>query len=245
MHYYAKSDIGKTRTKNQDYVATVANNKNQILAIVCDGMGGHKSGEVASRVALNYIVGCFQSYPCTNPNEIHDWIDEMIVNAHDVVSRMAKSSVEHTGMGTTVVLAIIQDGIAYIGHVGDSRAYSFDGNNINQITKDHTLMNALLDQGSLEDADVDEYTQKNVLIQAVGATENIEVEHNTQSVENSLLLCSDGLYNSLTSSQIVAVLKENSSVINTTLKLIDEANAHGGRDNIGLAYVENKEKKNA
>lgn len=243
MQYYAKSDIGRYRSINQDYVATVVNNKNQILTIVCDGMGGHKSGEVASRVALNYIVGCFQSYPCTVSDEIAGWLEEMILNAHDVVSRMASSSIEHTGMGTTVVAAIIQEGVAYIGHVGDSRAYGFDGESLKQITKDHSLMNALLDQGSIGDEDVDDYNQKNVLIQAVGATENIVVEHNKYEVEKGLLLCSDGLYNSLNDEQIIEVLKEKTDAINATVGLIDEANKYGGRDNIGIAYVKTKEAK--
>lgn len=241
MDYYAKSDIGKKRSKNQDYVATVTNGKNQILAIVCDGMGGHKSGEVASRVALNYIVGCFQSYPITEVDEIANWLEEMIINAHEVVARMARSSEEHYGMGTTVVAAIIQDGVAYVGHVGDSRAYGFDGHTLTALTKDHTLMNALIDQGTLQDCDVEDYNQKNVLIQAVGANEEIVVEHCVYDIQDGLLLCSDGLYNSIHEDEMVKVLVEHENALYTTLALINCANDAGGLDNIGIAYVNNKE----
>ena len=131
MNYYALTDIGKVRNKNQDQATVIANVKDQVIAIVCDGMGGHRAGEIASRVVMDQFVNCFDSIPpFDNVDELKKWVNETIYEADAIVKRMAKQNVEHHGMGTTIVVAILMDNVIYISHVGDSRAYVLKNENL-------------------------------------------------------------------------------------------------------------------
>lgn len=149
MNYYAKTDIGKVRNKNQDQAAVNANIKDQVIAVVCDGMGGHRSGEIASRVVMDHVLSCFDIIPpFDTPEELKKWLQETIVECDQIVKRMAMQNVEHQGMGTTIVVAIFMDNKLYVSHVGDSRAYILKDGQLTQITKDHTLVNELVDRGA-------------------------------------------------------------------------------------------------
>ena len=107
-------------------------------------MGGHRAGEIASRVVMDQFVNCFDSIPpFDNVDELKKWVNETIYEADAIVKRMAKQNVEHHGMGTTIVVAILMDNVIYISHVGDSRAYVLKNDQLMQLTKDHTLVNAL------------------------------------------------------------------------------------------------------
>ena len=170
MNYYALTDIGKVRNKNQDQATVIANVKDQVIAIVCDGMGGHRAGEIASRVVMDQFVNCFDSIPpFDNVDELKKWVNETIYEADAIVKRMAKQNVEHHGMGTTIVVAILMDNVIYISHVGDSRAYVLKNDQLMQLTKDHTLVNALVDRGAISEEEAVNHSQKNVLTQAIGA----------------------------------------------------------------------------
>ena len=104
MNYYALTDIGKVRNKNQDQATVIANVKDQVIAIVCDGMGGHRAGEIASRVVMDQFVNCFDSIPpFDNVDELKKWVNETIYEADAIVKRMAKQNVEHHGMGLSLI----------------------------------------------------------------------------------------------------------------------------------------------
>lgn len=245
MNYYALTDIGKVRNKNQDQATVIANVKDQVIAIVCDGMGGHRAGEIASRVVMDQFVNCFDSIPpFDNVDELKKWVNETIYEADAIVKRMAKQNVEHHGMGTTIVVAILMDNVIYISHVGDSRAYVLKNDQLMQLTKDHTLVNALVDRGAISEEEAVNHSQKNVLTQAIGAdTELTPSFIELEFADSLLLLCSDGLYNCLNDEIIKEILKMNIKVSQKVTELIDRANENGGRDNIGVAIIDNREEK--
>lgn len=240
MNYWAKTDIGKIRQKNQDQAVVIANTKNQVLAAVCDGMGGHKAGEIASRIVMDHIVSCFKVNPAfLNEEEVKTWIFETILQSNMIVKKMAKGNKDHEGMGTTVVLAILMEDTLYISHVGDSRAYICDSQQLVQITKDHTLVNALIDQGAINQEEAKNHSQKNVLLQAIGASEDVKPSFYSLDFQGkTLLLCSDGLYNSIDETTIFDILKEEMKVNDKVQTLIDFANQHGGHDNIAVSIIE-------
>lgn len=245
MNYDAMTDIGKVRTKNQDQATVMANLKDQIMAIVCDGMGGHRAGEIASRVVIDYFAKCFDSIPpFESVDELKKWLNDTIIESDDIVKRMAKQTVEHHGMGTTVVVAILMNNRIYISHVGDSRAYILKNNELNQMTKDHTLVNELINQGLISEVEAKNHSKKNVLTQAIGAQIEITPSFIDVEFDNSLLLlCSDGLYNCLSEEEILEILQKDTKVSNKVIELIELANKNGGFDNIGVAIIDNREEK--
>jgi protein phosphatase len=240
MNYYAKTDIGKIRQKNQDQAYVGANRKNQVLAVVCDGMGGHKAGEIASRIVMDHIVGCFKGNPAfINEEEVKAWIFDTILQSNTIVKKMAKGNKDHEGMGTTIVLGIAMEDTLYISHVGDSRAYICGQEQLIQITKDHTLVNALIDQGAISEEEAQHHSQKNVLLQAIGASEEVTPSFcSIDFKDKTLLLCSDGLYNTVEEDKILSILKEDTTVITKAERLIECANLSGGQDNIAVSIIE-------
>ena len=242
MNYYAKTDIGKVRSKNQDQAAVIVNTKDQIVAVVCDGMGGHRSGEIASRVVIEHVVSCFNCIPpFDNVDEVRKWIKETIIEADIIVKKTAMQNIEHRGMGTTIVVAVFMDNMLYISHVGDSRAYVLKNDNLIQVTRDHTLVNELIKRGVISEEEGKNHSQKHVLMQAIGADTKIEPSLIELDFVNSLLLlCSDGLYNSLDENKIIEVLRKDIKVPYMVDELIDLANENGGYDNIAVAIIDNR-----
>ena len=242
MNYYAKTDIGKVRSKNQDQAAVIVNTKDQIVAVVCDGMGGHRSGEIASRVVIEHVVSCFNCIPpFDNVDEVKKWIKETIIEADIIVKKTAMQNIEHRGMGTTIVVAVFMDNMLYISHVGDSRAYVLKNDNLIQVTRDHTLVNELIKRGVISEEEGKNHSQKHVLMQAIGADTKIEPSLIELDFVNSLLLlCSDGLYNSLDENKIIEVLRQDIQVPYMVDELIDLANENGGYDNIAVAIIDNR-----
>lgn len=154
---------------------------------------------------------------------------------------MATQNIEHNGMGTTIVVAVFMDDMLYISHVGDSRAYVLKNAKLVQITKDHTLVNELIERGAITEEEGKHHSQKHVLMQAIGADTSlnpslIELEF----ADSLLLLCSDGLYNSLDDGKIIEILNKDLKVPKMVDELIDLANEQGGYDNIAIAIIDNR-----
>lgn len=240
MNYYAKTNIGRVREKNQDQAIVCVNTKNQVLAVVCDGMGGHKAGEIASRVVMDHVVGCFKvNPPFISEEEVVHWLKDTIQQSDTIVKKMAHASEEQEGMGTTIVIAVVMENEVYISHVGDSRAYLLQGETIRQITKDHTLVNALIEQGAISEEEAKHHSQKNVLLQAIGAEAKLEPSLYKEVFNDAkLLLCSDGLYNTISDDVMLELCSQDISVVRKAEALIDAANENGGHDNIAVAIVE-------
>lgn len=240
MEYFALTDIGKVRNKNQDQAVTAINGKDQILGLVCDGMGGHKAGEIASHVVEDHVLTCFKGNPpFIDDEEVESWLMDTVLEAHQIVKRMANMNEDTKGMGTTVAIAVVMDDDVYICHVGDSRIYLYDKNSIEQVTKDHTLVNELIDRGAISKEEGRNHRQKNVLMQAIGADMDIVPDINKVALHGrSVLVCSDGLYNNLSDHEILDILYKDDLVHNKVHELINQANEHGGSDNIAVVLIE-------
>lgn len=240
MEYFALTDIGKVRNKNQDQAVAAINVKDQILGLVCDGMGGHKAGEIASHVVEDHILTCFRGVPpFIDEEEVQNWLTDTILEAHQIVKRMANMDEDTKGMGTTVAIAVVMDNLVYTCHVGDSRIYLYDDNSLQQITKDHTLVNELIERGAISKEQGKNHRQKNILMQAIGADMNIVPDMNKAELNGrNIMICSDGLYNNLSDEEILHILKSKDPVKNKVHMLIDEANEHGGSDNIAVVLIE-------
>ncbi len=243
MNYYGKTDRGIVREQNQDCIYYDANGKEQVIAIVADGMGGHKAGEIASKVVINYISNYFSCTPAfTSQQETLQFINDAIFKSDEMVKKMAMKSKEHEGMGTTLVVAVVINNSIYISHVGDSRAYLFDGKTLEQVTVDHTLVNELVRTGTITPEEAVNHSKKHVLYQAIGASEKIEPSFGEFDFYNKLcLLCSDGLYNCLSESQIIEILKSDAKLTDKVDLMVDKANQNGGYDNISVCVIDNLE----
>ena len=220
MEYYALTDIGKIREKNQDQAATAINLKDQILGVVCDGMGGHKAGEIASHVVEEHVLTCFKANPpFLDDEEVTNWLMDTVLEAHQIVKRMANMQEDTKGMGTTVAIAVVDGDDAFFCHVGDSRIYVYDDQEIIQMTRDHTLVNELIQRGAI--------------------TEEEGKNHRQYKLNGkNILICSDGLFNSLEDEEILNIVRQNMNVKDKVHLLIEQANEHGGHDNIAAVLIE-------
>ena len=168
------SDVGLVRKANEDYFQVVSSseiNNNGDLFIVCDGMGGHVGGRIASQLATESIVGFFESMFHENPILA---LDKAIMHAHNQILTKSQSNPELKGMGTTCVVALYRDDDLYIGHVGDSRVYVITNNSIKRLTKDHSYVQKLVDRGELKDEQMESHPRKNELTQALGASGEVK-----------------------------------------------------------------------
>lgn len=242
MEIIAKTEIGNVREVNQDCVQFLQKNDHECLAVLCDGMGGHNAGEVASLLACEDIIAQYEIHDdFLDEQDIQTWMSEAIHHANRVIQEKSVSNQELEGMGTTVVLALVKDKVLYVSHVGDSRAYYYDGHHLVQLTKDDTLVNALLDAGSISLDEAQFHPQKNILIQAVGVSEILRISFRKQDIHDGIvLLCSDGLYNSLFDEQMEEILEKDEPLEDIGNQLMVMANTFGGKDNIGFILIHDK-----
>lgn len=222
----AATHVGVARQINQDSYATAPG-----LAVVADGMGGHRGGEVASAIAANEMVQRFKSPEL-------DALVEGVEHANRKILDEAAADSNLHGMGTTVVaLGLIEiDGGIALGaiNVGDSRMYRLTGNVLEQLTEDHSLVEALVREGRITAAEAEVHPQRNIVTRALGVIEHVEVDsfHFVPKIGDRYLLCSDGLFNEVNAHAIATILATEPDPDAATAKLVAAANEGGGRDNI-------------
>lgn len=245
MKIAAITDIGSCRQENQDNYCAQQLAGGGAWGIVCDGMGGVNGGRVASHIATETMRQFFaRQLPALRQGEEKPFI----IRGFDITNRAvydkATSDPEMLGMGTTGVCAYVMDGLAHIVHAGDSRAYLLHGGSIRQITRDHSMVQQMVDSGQLTREQAANHPQKNLITRALGVSASIVPEYNRFEVEEGdvVLLCSDGLTNMVPDEVIARVMLENDFFVVPEL-LLDRALQAGGQDNITvlLMGVENTE----
>lgn len=238
MRVCALTDVGQKRSGNQDFIFCLQESIGCFpnLFIVADGMGGHKAGDLASRLTVNTIVERIKEIKSGHYFEIFDYILSE-VNAE--IFKMGQSSVDLEGMGTTFVAATIDGTTLNVANIGDSRLYII-GQEIRQITKDHSLVEEMIAMGEISRAEARVHEKKNIITRAIGAEENIRVDYFEVDLEpfDSVLLCSDGLTNMLEDEEILLAVKREGSTKDKVIDLIERANKNGGRDNISVILIE-------
>lgn len=236
MKVYAETDIGQKRQMNQDFVYAseqpVGNLPN--LFVVADGMGGHNAGDFASRFGVSVLVETVRKDTNFNPVKI---LRHGLEAANDLVLHQAMKDAAMAGMGTTMVAVTIVGNYAYIANVGDSRLY-LATDRLEQVTRDHSLIAEMVRIGELTPEEARNHPDKNIITRAIGTSEEIKIDFFDVKLEpgNQIMMCSDGLTNMVTDEEIYETIQIQEG--NKARKLIDMANANGGKDNITVIVVE-------
>ncbi len=240
MKSYYITDTGKVRTHNEDSVMIVKNLTGEYLMVVADGMGGHKAGEIASSIVVNGLTDKFKALESIGEKqEAVNWIRKNAGDLNDSIFKYTDEFPESKGMGTTLVLAVITKDYILFGNVGDSSGFVMKKNVLYKVTKDHTLVNLLVETGELTPEEAENHPRKNVLMRALGANNPIDVDiFDVDTGCDAVLLCSDGLTNMLTNDQIEKVLNSDLGAEEKIVKLIRKSNLRGGTDNVSIAYLE-------
>lgn len=225
------SDVGLKRTLNQDF-ASYLENENFKIYVVADGMGGHNAGEVASKMAAEQIVNYISEK--FSFDRMEDLIVEAIEEANRNVFNFSKTNSNLNGMGTTVTACFITRKFIQVANVGDSACFAIKNGEIKKITKDHSLVQELVDSGSITESEAVNHPKKNIITRALGTFDKVSVDvFPLRNGEHDLyMLCSDGLTNELTMNEILDVIKTEQNYMDVANKLVYLAKEKGGRDNI-------------
>lgn len=234
------TDVGRSRKQNEDAMGFFeCPNGNGYVFIVCDGMGGHVGGATASNTAIKAIRYSLEKDYFADPRQA---IRESIKFANREIYQRAKENPDLRGMGTTCVMVIYRDGQCYIGHVGDSRLYLYRDGLLERVTKDHSFVQMLVDQGVISDAEAESHPRRNEILRALGTESSVDVEVRilpfAPQIQDTLLLCSDGLNSMLTDDQIEHILDGFTDISQKALDLVEAANHAGGLDNITVQLVQ-------
>lgn len=236
LQFFSLSDCGKRRTNNEDFAIAEAF-KDYIILILADGMGGHNGGEVASGCGAKTALSCIKSKlkGTSTPQEILDILSKAVKRANLEILAEAQAQASLEGMGTTMDVCVIKGKNAYIAHVGDSRVYKVGADEkITQITRDHSLVEFMLESGAITPEEAQHHPQKNVITRALGTNSSIEVDTFTTDISegDKLLMCSDGLTNMVEETRISKIVASQESLEKIAHTLVSEANTKGGVDNI-------------
>ncbi|MBF0780653.1 MULTISPECIES: Stp1/IreP family PP2C-type Ser/Thr phosphatase [unclassified Granulicatella] len=238
------SHVGMKRLNNEDYLGVEKNKENRALYVLCDGVGGNKAGEVASKMVVNYLKQKWQKTSFFSANDIRQWMLTTIEEVNKLVYERSKQFLDLKGMSTTLVCASTFDNQLIVSHVGDSRLYIYRTPELKQITKDHTLVRDLLDLGGLSEEEALNHPMKHVITRAVGSKDSLIIDITQVSLQSQdyILLCSDGLTDMLSDDDISSSFKEWKPIEERVKKWIEQANLAGGRDNISIILIHYKEK---
>lgn len=238
MKTYSITDIGKRRSANQDFVYASDQPVGHLsnMLIVADGMGGHNAGDLASRYTVESMVDYIEKSEERRPIPL---LSEAIHHANELVMEKAKTDRALEGMGTTVVAATLQEDYLYVANVGDSRLYLI-GDEIEQITRDHSLVEEMIRVGELQRKDAKSHPDRNIITRAIGVRVPVKIDFFDVKLEkgDKILLCSDGLTNMVEDEDILRIVKRSGSLKEAAQRLITEANKNGGKDNISVVLAE-------
>ena len=239
MKSFYLTDAGMVRDHNEDSVIIVKNDEGSHLMAIADGMGGHSAGEVASSIAIKYLGKHFkESFRNMSKVDAVNWIRDSFDEINTLIFQHEKTHPASKGMGTTLVLSILTKDFLLFGNVGDSSGFVMKEDKLHKVTYDHTLVNLLVSAGELTKEEASVHPKKNVLMKALGASLDIDVDIFDCDMDISeILLSSDGLTGMLDREQIEKVLLGEGSVEDKVIKLIQKANNRGGTDNISVAYL--------
>ncbi len=234
MRVEALTDKGPLRSRNEDRFLA---EPDLGLFIVADGMGGHKAGEIASRIAVETVKNNCSA--CANQQQAGLLLQEALCRANEAVFKSAQENEAFQGMGTTITAALIVKNFLYIAHVGDSRAYLFRKGKLYQLTRDHSLAAEMLRAEGLRQDEVLDHPQRNVLTRSLGTCPSVEIDIVRQNLYKGdiLLLCTDGLTGTVSGEELKEILSSTAVPKKAVRKLINLALKKGGTDNVTVVLV--------
>lgn len=242
FNYSYLSDVGLVRSHNEDTVQ-IFENEFLLLMVVADGMGGHSAGDVAASMAMDTFTQYFKSTLSFNDKEAAGgWISSILERINNNILAYAKAH-NVNKMGTTLVAVIVTQDFIVIANIGDSRAYLVAYNELRQVTKDHTFVRRLVEEGQISERAAKLHPQKNLIINALGANQKLNFDLLTiEHVDaQKILLCTDGLTGMVEDIEILKLLQKREPVKQKVINLIEKAKDNGGNDNISVALVEFEE----
>jgi len=248
IRYAAKTDVGMKRTHNEDYFSLM---EDEQLFVVADGMGGHSSGEVASRMAAETVSEFYQrtkdeeaTWPYKMDRSL-SYIENRLVCgvklANYKIYESASKEIRYKGMGTTLVTCLVHGDKIYLAHVGDSRAYRFRAGELKQVTRDHSLLEDYKDaKPDMTEEEERNFPHKNVITRALGMRDTVQVDVSTKDVRDGdiYLLCSDGLSGMVSDELMEQIIETHSDDLEAVVsEMVDQANRAGGVDNITVLVL--------
>jgi len=232
--YFSVTNIGLKRNNNEDSLG-IFEVDNGILAIVCDGLGGNKAGDVASQLSVNSVHDYFQA---SNNTDYLDRIKSAILNANKDILEKSNSSSDFKGMATTIEVLFLKDNNAFWGHVGDSRIYLLRNNKLKQLTKDHSLVQKLVDEGYLTMKEAEHHPNKNIIMRALGDNNKVEIDLSKIKLNSSddylFLMCTDGVTGVMNDYELEKILSDYNNISET---LTNQILKRGAPDNFSFVII--------
>ncbi|MCC6852877.1 MAG: Stp1/IreP family PP2C-type Ser/Thr phosphatase [Rubrivivax sp.] len=241
IELHAAVDPGRARSNNEDSAVVDAGVS---LAVLADGMGGYNAGEVASNMATSFVkteLGRWlrEANSQASDADVRRAMDICVDNANRAIFNAANANPQYAGMGTTLVVAVFRDTRLLLGHVGDSRCYRLRAGRLQQLTRDHSLLQEQIDAGLITPEQAAFSANKNLVTRAVGVEDTVLLETHQHAVQplDMYLMCSDGLSDMLDEAGMVQLLQRHAALPECAQALIDAANEAGGKDNISVVLV--------
>ena len=228
------SDVGNFRKVNEDYIDYFIDNQKSIY-VIADGMGGHNAGDIASKLAVENTINYLNSMP--NINNMEDDLRNAIIDSNYKIHELSKSSDELIGMGTTITACLIKGTDMVVANVGDSRCYVIKDEKILRVTKDHSLVQQLVDEGSITESEASSHPNKNIITRALGTKDTVEIDIYFWDLKEikKVIMCTDGLSNLIKEEELYDIVIKND---NCCLELIELSKSRGGKDNISVIVFE-------
>ena len=241
MEAWGLTDPGKVRSQNQDFYELRELDDDTMLAVVCDGMGGARAGNVASRLAVDVFYQEIERVMDSrlSEKELLRMLKDATELANTAVYEQSLLSDAYVGMGTTLVAALIRGNKAYVVNVGDSRAYHLNREEIHMITEDHSVVEMMVKRGEITREQAKYHPVKNLITRAVGTEETVESDTFVQDLKpgDTILLCSDGLSNMMADQEILFEVAHGANRSNCCKRLLDIAENRGAPDNVTVVIV--------
>ncbi|MCX7748115.1 MAG: Stp1/IreP family PP2C-type Ser/Thr phosphatase [Clostridia bacterium] len=239
MRFGVKSDKGMVRETNEDSCNIIAGYTGiPVCFMVADGMGGHNSGEIASKTAVDFISKYIlqNSGKLIKEEDLPKVLIEMMGEANKEVYSKSKEDDAFSGMGTTLIVGVVLNKKFFVGHVGDSRVYLIRDGKIERLTTDHSFIEELVQNGTITREEAEKHPKRNIITRALGCFESIQIDTHVFNIKNEdiYLLCTDGLTNQLTEAEIKEVIEGTNDPEMVCNELVKRANERGGEDNISV-----------
>ena len=238
------TDTGLRREYNQDHIGF---DQELGIAVLADGMGGHKAGEVAAHMAVKFVLEKLRKFVLQENSvsitgsQLLEFVSNTISSSNAEIYSAQEAEEAYKGMGTTIVATVVVGSQIYVGHVGDSRLYLYRSRTLQRLTKDHSLVQDLIDRGLYTEREARSANVGHVVTRALGTRPEVEVDANEEQLQayDLLLLCSDGLTDMVSDWQIAEIIDENIADLEVAAKkLIALANHYGGKDNISVILMQ-------
>lgn len=243
IDFYATTDIGKVRLANEDQTRVLINPTNShVLGVVCDGMGGQNRGDYASKLAVDMLEERFRLGGIYYRLFPSSWFKKAVRDINKTIFELGDKNEEYAKMGTTLAAVILRKNKIYVVNVGDSRVYLSNNGALKQITNDQTYVEFLYKTGQISKNEMETHPKRHILMNAMGSFPTLNIDLNVHEYHGeTILICSDGLYNSASENEIWSILETNESAEQKAKLLIDVANQNGGADNIATCIIQEVE----